>query len=280
MKNFVRVFAGILLAMPCAIVEAAPHQASRAADTVWTAQNGAYRVAWTGTDIKATRIADGAQVFSFRKFALQGAATLPHEDGITTTRHHTVTVVSLAGSLLALRDEILDDVRPAAHPAGITRFWTIDLARSLAPKFRVGGYSVDPAGGGGVSALTDIVPAADVLSALSRDTVVRAAVPDPHADLDDLIAAWRDGIEGQPGIGPGRLCYEVADDVLTSFAVIGTAGSVVTVRLGLGGDGACRASFVQIGLALRIAPGTRLVGTTALRPPAGLAPLRTIDRLS
>lgn len=257
---------------------ALPVSTTAVTGVVWQAQNAVYRVTWTTNDITAGRIGDHKPIFSFRGFAAAGLAMVPRDSGVTLTRTHTVTVVSLAGSLLALRDEVFDDVRPAAHPSGVTRYWTIDLSRAAAPRFDTSGYSANPAGGGDIIALTDVVPAATINAALASDAVVRKAVSEPPANLDDLIAAWREGAEQQPGIGPGSLCYAVNDDVLTSFAIFASDNGMAKVRLGLGGQGACRANFVQIGLILPLVSRAGIGSATILRPPAKGAPLRITDR--
>lgn len=244
----------------------------------WTAENATYRVSWTANDIVASRADQARPVFSFYDFANAGLAAAPRDDGVRLTRYHDVAVISLTGSLLALRDTVTDDVRPSAHPSGTTRFWTIDLASSRAPEFDESGYGVGAQGGGNIASLTDIASKDAIRAALSHDTVVRAAVPNPPDDLDDLIDAWRRGADAEVPHARGKSLYHaVSADVLSSFAVIGGNGRTLQVRLGLGGLGACRSSFVQIGIVVP-ANGPLATGLQVIRPLAGLSPARLILR--
>lgn len=242
----------------------------------WTAQSGSYRVSWTANDIVASRAGQARPVFSFRDFANAGLAVVPRDDGVRLTRHHDVAVISLTGSLLALRDTVTDDVRPSAHPSGTTRFWTIDLASNRTPRFDESGYGVDAQGGGNIVSLIQLASRDAIRTALSNDPVVRAAIPTPPDDLDDLIDAWRQGADAQVSDAQGKpLCYAVPTDVLTSFAIIGGSGRTLQVRLGLGGLGACRSSFVQLGVVVP-ASGALAAGFRVNKPTAGLAPTRFV----
>ncbi len=83
-----------------------------AGPSTWTGQDRAYRVEWTPQDITATRLADGRRVSSMRAFAAaQLDLSMLQETSAagTLARERKVSVVSLFGPLLALRDDTFDD---------------------------------------------------------------------------------------------------------------------------------------------------------------------------
>ncbi len=257
--------------------------------STWTGQDGTFRVDWTPRDITATRLADGKPVFSMQAFAAaQLALSLRQETSAAGTleREKKVSVVSLLGSLLALRDDTFDDFRPAAHPSERVRFWTIDLAAPAKDGFDPSdqyGAAIGAEERGRIRSLEQVVPPAAIAGALGRDKVVLADLPNPPRELDELMTTWRDqagnaGAATPSGDGarPQSPCYDVPEDALTSFAIIGKKGADLTVRIGLPGSGACHAAFTQLGLSLPLSGGlAKAVGNAGVvAPSAGLPPLR------
>jgi hypothetical protein len=266
--------------------------AQAVAPSTWSGQDRAFRVDWTAHDITATRLADGKRVFSMQAFAAtQLDLSLRQETSAAGTleREKKVSVVSLFGSLLALRDDTFDDFRPAAHPSERVRFWTIDLAARPKDGFDPSdqyGAAIGAEERGRKRSLDQVVPAAAIAAALGRDKVVLADVPHPPHDLDELMTTWRDqagnaGAAAPAGEGAGREapCYDVPEDALSSFAIIGRKGADITVRVGLPGSGACHAAFTQLGLSLPLSDSLAKALATAsvVAPPAGLPPLRIME---
>ncbi len=137
------------------------------------------------------------------------------------------------------------------------RFWTIDLAATAKDGFDPShqyGAAVGAEERGRIRSLDQVFPTAAIADALAHDKVVLADVPNPPRELDELMTTWRDqagnaGAAALAGKGDGAEapCYDVPEDALTSFAVIGKTGAGISVRLGLPGNGACHASFTQLG---------------------------------
>ena len=184
-----------------------------------------------------------------------------------------------------MRDDTFDDFRPAAHPSERVRFWTIDLAAPAKDGFDPSdqyGAAIGAEARGRIRSLEQVVPAAAIAGALGRDKVVLADVPQPPRELDELMTTWRDqagnaraaGPAGAGGAGTEAPCYDVPEDALTSFAVIGKTDVGIAMRLGLPGTGACHASFTQLGLVLPLAGGLARIAGAVVVPPAALPPLR------
>ena len=255
--------------------------------SIWSGHDQAWRVDWTAEDITATRVADGKRVFSMRSFAAAQLDLSMHQETSaagTLERDRKISVVSLFGPLLALRDDTFDDFRPAAHPSERVRFWTIDLSAPAKEGFDLSdqfGAAVGAGERGRIRSLDQIAPAQAIADALARDKVVLGDLPRPPRDLDDLLTSWRDqaGNAVDPASDGGAQCHDVPEDVLTSFAVIGRTGTSIAVRVGLPGSGACHAAFTQLGLVLPLSGDlARAAGTGGIvTPPPGLPPLRITE---
>lgn len=248
---------------------------------LWTCESGGFRVAQTRDDVtaSASRSTNGAgePAFSARAFAVSGFAIARHElesgDVDSVTMERKLSVVSLVGPLLALRDEAYVNYSGTAHPGGETRFWTIDLRRTGALNLSPDDpFSVIGDASGRLIDLRGLFAAADIRSGLAADAFVRRAAPHPSDTLDDLLRDFGDGAGSVQGA-----CFSVPADLLSSFAITGVERSEVTVRIGLPGAGPCRYELTQLGLRLRLrgpiaavlTPGVPLV----CRPPAGTPPL-------
>ena len=258
---------------------------------IWSGHDQAWRVDWTTDDITATRVADGKRVFSMRSFAAaQLDLSMRQETSAAGTLERTrkISVVSLFGPLLALRDDTLDDFRPSAHPSERVRFWTIDLGAPAIDGFDPSdqfGAALGAGERGRIRSLDQIASTQAIADALARDKVVQGDLPHPPHDLDDLLTSWRDeagnavGSVSPEGPAGGTHCHDVPEDALTSFAIVGRTDKSIAVRLGLPGSGACHAEFTQLGLILPLSVGlAQTVGEGAIViPPAGLPPLRITE---
>ena len=145
-----------------------------------------------------------------------------------------VSVVSLFGPLLALRDDTSDDFRPSAHSSERVRFWTIDLPAPAKDGFDRSdqfGAAIGADERGRIRSLDQIAPARAIADALARDKVVLGDLPHAPRDLDELLTSWRDqaGNAVGPASGGGTHCHHVPEDVLTSFAIVGGTGTGIAV---------------------------------------------------
>jgi hypothetical protein len=218
-----------------------------------------------------------AATFSARAFAEAGLAIARQEleagDANAMTMERKLSVVSLVGPLLALRDEAYVNYSGTAHPGGETRFWTIDLRRgsgfNLSPDDP---FTVVPAASGRLIDLRQLFVAADITAALAADAFVRRAVRQPPDRLDALLQDFADGA----GVVAGA-CFDVPPDLLSRFAIVGLERSRAMVRIGLPGSGPCRYNLTQLGLQLvRRGPIAALLASDATRvcrPPASTPPL-------
>lgn len=259
---------------------------------IWTGRNAEYQVDWTDHDITAIRLRDGRPVFSMHAF---GAAQLDvsmrqvTSAAGTLTRKRKVSVTSLFGPLLALRDDTFDNFRPAAHPSERERFWTIDLSATAHDGFDPSdqfGAALGERERGRIQSLEQLVPAQAIGDVLAQDKVVHADVSDPPRQLGELLTTWRNqagnayaaALAGRDADAKGNQapCYAVPEDVLTSFAIIGYHDDQIAVRLGLPGVGACHSEFTQLGLTLPLAGRLAQIvqsGAAVITPPVGLHPL-------
>jgi len=155
--------------------------------------------------------------------------------------------------MISLKDHYFASFKREAHPAGETRFATIDLAKEgeIGDKDVTDSLNTHLAGSGKVVKLTDFFSESDVLHALLDDPLVRKALqnsgdPTPPNTLAKLIAQFSSApiVEGE--------CYSVSDDLLTRFAFHHIEKGKVAVRLGLSGAGPCREALTQLGILLPI----------------------------
>jgi hypothetical protein len=263
-----RIVAGLALVFVLAIPPAM-------AAPLWSGETAGFRVEWTTEDISATR-SDGSSAFSARDFAARGfalaRADLARQPVATVTMTRRIAVVSLAGPLLALRDEATLEYRPSAHPGSETRLWTIDLRRRGAMGFdRREPFRVAPRGPHRLVGLSELFTRTDLHDALARDPFVRRAVGAPTTSLDELLGLLADRAGSVPGS-----CGSIPGDLLTRFAVTGVEPTTVRVRIEPFGSQPCP-SPVAFDLHLRYRGGiTQAIrpGPHDLRlPPPDLAPV-------
>jgi hypothetical protein len=255
--------------------------ASGYASDRWSCESDGFRVDQSREDIVAgaTSPANPAAepAFSARTFAAAGLALARREleagEANTLTMERKLSIVSLVGPLLALRDEAYVNYSGTAHPGGETRFWTIDLRRgsslNLSPDDP---FSVITAPSGRLLDLRQLFTAADIRAALAADPFVRRMVRQPSGTLDELVQDLADSAGSV-----GGACFAVPADLLSRFAIVGLEPAGATVRIGLPGSGPCRYSLTQLGLQLvRRGPIAAVLGSgtpLVCRPPAGTSPL-------
>lgn len=237
-------------------------------DHLWSGISAGYSIDWTTADLVARRA--GKPVFSAREWAKAGlthfvkvnrAGGAPPGD---CDYRRTIRLLAVVGSRLSLADQAEFTCRREAHPGGITRLLTVDLAETgpLAEAGRDAIGAVDPAHPGRAVLLTALFPEPEILSALARTPALHAALADQKAmpaTLPDLVGAVANAS------GTGDACYTVPPDLLASFAFGRLAGGHVLVELGLPGDGPCRSNLTVSELSFTI-------------PPALAAPLQQADR--
>lgn len=201
---------------------------------LWQARSGAYAVTWTAQDLTGRGAGGGAS------FSLRAYLRWVHRDELKQRApglqiEHRVRPVALAGRYLSIEDESYISQRNEAHPGGETRLRTFDLAAKGAARYRL-------------VALTRIVPEEAIVKALAADPFVRSHSEGPlGTTIESVAEALRRG-QGRDS----EACYEVPDDLMTRFAIVGSKPSgVIAVHIGLPGSGPCRYAMTRIGLVLR-----------------------------
>jgi len=216
------------------------------------------------SDDLVVRRSDGRVVFAARAFADQQYSVLKRlrredDDARPFVMSHRYTLVSIAGPLLAIKDEASFD-QDAPIPGGYTRFWTIDLRQ--APVYRFNDEEpLRPVKGSG--ALLDLrrLESASVLAAAIGRTGLGARGSDSPASrgVDDVLYDL-----AQRGFAPGN-CFRSDSDVTTSFAVTSATPRGIVVRIGLPGQSYCRYQLTSLDIVLpRTAGLGRLLGSGAI----------------
>jgi hypothetical protein len=171
------------------------------------------------------------------------------------TYERTLTVLSVVGSLVSLRDNYYVTCTMEAHPGGETRYTALDLAKPGEAAYKQDEMNFDIANPGKAVRLTDLFSEADIFNAMLADPFVKKQVenfrrdhpekPPPPKTLDELThSLWPDLDKGE--------CYSVADDMFTRFAFHHIENGKVAVRLGLSGAGPCREKLTELGILLPI----------------------------
>ena len=238
----------------------------KAEETIWSGTSAGYAIRWTTGDIEARRDGQKQTVFSARDWAKAGLAhfiAANRAGGEKTPDcglRHGIIVLAVVGTMLSLEDHVEFTCRQEAHPGGMTRLLTLDLAASgpLAQAGRDAIGRVDPRRPGRAVLLNRLFPAADVRTALAaapplRDVLRRnGAEPANLPDLVDTVAEAN---------GEGDTCYMVPPDLLAAFAFDRLEGERLVMRLGLPGDGPCRMNLTTADLSFplpeTLAPAVR-----------------------
>ena len=232
----------ILAALIWLATQVASH-AERPGD-IWAGASVGFAVQWSVSDIVVHR---GNQiVFSASDWAKAGLAhflMVNRASGGTAPpdcdykRH--MRIVSLVGTMMSLEDRVEIGCRKEAHPGGMTRLITVDLAATgpLAQAGRDAIGRTDTRHPGQAVLLTKLFPVPDILAALANTPQLREVLQRTGAKpktVPDLLAAVA-GASGQ-----GDECFIVPDDLLGSFAFDRLDQDRIVLRLGLPGDGPCR----------------------------------------
>ena len=160
----------------CAVLALAPG----AAPANWSGTNGLYSVQQTPDDIVVKT--SGRIVFSARNFAAAQYAKLlaefevpaaPSSTSPSLHVRHAFHLVSLTGSLLALRDGADIDVSGNAIPAGRTRFWTIDLRKGAHYGFGDDPLGPSPKSPGAFVNLRSLFPERTIAAAVAKTDLGR-----------------------------------------------------------------------------------------------------------
>jgi hypothetical protein len=222
----------------------------------WQGTSQGFRIAWTDQDLEFSSPRGGE--FSFRNAIGPAAEKFFDEmqdSGTACTYGRSLTLLSVNGPFLSLRDEMSGECRPSAHPTGEVRYTTIDMRKTGDL-----GYGLDPdepmsAGEPGTKlvSLTDLFQPKSVLEAFLNDPVIQPnldVIPESLADLPEALG----GEEGFPV--KGNPCkFELPQDYLTRFALHHRDGRRIAVRVLLRPvGGACRAAHAELGLLLGPAP--------------------------
>lgn len=211
---------------------------------IWSGTSAGFDVQWTDSDITVHR---GQQpVFSARAWAEAGlahfiavnrAAGRAQPPDCTLLR--SIRLLAVVGPMMSLEDQFEINCRREAHPGGMVRLITVNLAAtgSLAQAGPDAIGRVDTRQPGRAVLLSDLFSEASILPALAgapplRD-VLRRAKREP-ATLPALI----DAVAHAMSAGDG--CYTVPPDLLASFAFHRLDAERVVMRLGLPGGGPCR----------------------------------------
>jgi hypothetical protein len=217
------------------VLVAAPAAAQR---VIWRGRSGGFDVAWTDRDISARRASDGALVFSVRRLqdAEWGDLQGDHDDEVPVKEYEAkYRLLSVAGSIISLEEATYCDCG-GVHPILETRFVSYDLARStVAHPHEV--------------RVTDLVPEADLVRALTADRMIRQAMDSAHvrsfATLHVLVERLK-----YKEIQPGEDCtYAVQDSFPTEFALHHVENGRVAIRFSLPHSvEVCRGMMIQVGV--------------------------------
>lgn len=235
----------------------------------WLANSAGFQIEISHNDISVTRT--GKPVFSAREAARADFdQTVRQADGAVVRIERKISVISIAGPYLSLRDEAYVELTPSAHPGGETRFWTIDLRLTgIKPSPKADGLNA--IGAGRSVDLRKLVGAAPLVRALAQDPLVKAAGGGGATTLDDIRDALASGMSAT-----ADHCYLVPTDWTLRSAIFEVEGSRLRARLGLPGAGPCRYRLTQLGLSIPISPVLRRLLGTVKTPPASVAPVSII----
>jgi hypothetical protein len=251
-----RVPRGRIRAAALVLVATTTGAHSRAPGEIWSGTSAGFDVRWTSAEIDVRQ--GDRQVFSARNWAYAG---LGHFVAANRRAGETrppdcnyrkeIRIIALVGAMMSLEDRTEITCRKEAHPGGMARLITVDLAATgplaLAGRDAIG--RVDPRQPGRAVLLNQLFPAGDVLSALAdapplRDVLRRSGTA--PATIDALINAVADAS------GEGDACYIVPFDLLAAFAFDRADDAKLVIRLGLPGDGPCRMDMTTADLSFAI----------------------------
>jgi hypothetical protein len=242
---------------------------NQAEQTIWTGRSGGYALRWSTAEIKATAAKSPTDIrFSAKAIAqrafdeFKDIETGMEEPATPHCRYErNLTLLSVVGSLISVRDNYYSSCAGEAHPAGETRLLAVDLSKSGAVLYNAE-MDTDINNPGKVVKLTDLFSEADIVRALLSDPFVQKNMLDPEKkqsppkNLEEFLNSLGLSISEEA-------CLTIDDDWLTRFAFHHIENGKVAVRLGFSGLGPCRERLTEIGLLLPIPP--------ALKTPLALA---------
>jgi hypothetical protein len=232
------------LAAALVVIATATGAHARATGEIWSGTSAGFEVHWTKNDINVRQ--GGRRVFSARDWVKAGLAhfiAVNRSSGDMQPPNcdyqRSIRIVALVGAMMSLEDRTEISCRREAHPGGMTRLITVDLAvtGALAEAGRDAIGRVDPRHPGRAVLLTQLFPGEEILSALAsapplRDVLRRTGTrPKTLPALLDAVA---------DASGEGDACYIVPIDLLSAFAFDRLDGKHIIMQLGLPGDGPCR----------------------------------------
>ncbi|HZE20690.1 MAG TPA: hypothetical protein VE082_01435 [Desulfobaccales bacterium] len=234
----------------------------------WSGTSGGFAICWTSADIQARPEKNPTQLaFSVTRLARRGFQAFISPPNLYDTikninYERKFALLSVAGSIVSLKDELYYEIIPSAHPGGETRFTAIDLTKRgeavyVSPP-EADLFELDLARLGKVAKLTDYFPEPEVFKALLNHHIIQKALAgESPPSLTELLALLNSKhIDNIP--------YLIPRDLLTRFAFHHLQGNKVAVRLGLpSASGAARYLHAELELMLPIPP--------ALKKPLTLA---------
>lgn len=219
-----------------------------------------YTVATANGDLVARRN-DGSVAFSARAFADAQHAALAKMLGTDLkTVSHRFSVVSLAGPLLAIRDDV--DLNEAAPiPGGSTRYWTIDLRQAPTYDF-ADKEPLQPAPNNRTLLDLRLFYSPTTLARAIGATKLgaRGATSPVSRDLRYVLSDL-----SKRGLGTSH-CFGADPDILSSFALTGVAARRVHVQLGIPGQASCRHNLTPLDIAL---PRSKALPAAVVSKPIG-----------
>jgi hypothetical protein len=221
---------------------------------IWEGASGGLQVHWTTSDLRITNRqgasysrADALRSAFDREMAGPNAPA-----GKPCVRELRISLLSVVGPMLSLRESTTTTCEREAHPAAETRFVTLDFSKM-------------PAGAGDSAArrldLADLFPERAVLGALRSNAAVRQSLEATSAEPTMLMELVAELAKAPPVLDNSR-CFSYPEDLLTRFAFEAVQGNTVTLELGLPGAAPCRDSLTQIPIALPI-PSQQSAALTA-----------------
>lgn len=232
------------------------------AQVIWRGRSAGFDVTWSADDVSARRVSDGRLVFSLkRQFEKEWARPREPDENEVREVSQAFRVLSLVGSVISLEDVWYCDCG-GAHPISYSRFVAYDLARSTAD-------SLHPA------RITDLVPEAPLLRALTADRVIRAVMDSAEVREVRSLAALLDTAQWQ-GVdvempGDENACaFNMSDSFPAQFAFHHVENGRLAIRFSLSHDvEICRGRMVQVGVLVPVPPRLRPALTAADGRAAG-----------
>jgi len=243
-----------------------------------TLSNQNFSVALTGDNIIAVDRQTGHTVFSATDFEHAEYLLLREQAGLSATETtpfwvgHKLTVISLFGPFLGMRDDTDIEQGSGAISGGGSRYWTIDLRLGETFHFDPSTPLAALPDGGAITSLATLYPPGQISARLVADPFIRKLVSASAGDSPEAILNNASGATADA-------CFDVPSDILTSFAIIsikyGTAASgQAAIRLALPGQPSCQAKLTILGLTFPLSAvlQTATAGARVVTPSPGVPP--------